>query len=239
MICDNTTTIRRLAFTGLSSEINGKVIKLLRLDEGVDLATATDLDFSILSFINARDPPRAWAIPIVLGHNYNIHWSNVEINWKDITLIPSIYNYVYEDAPIELRFNYTAERELFEVEYYPSIGGKNLFPHNDQNPLDLNSKSGDFYVDTAGKNFHIRIDGTRMGKFIIRSIICRDTCPPKPPPPLPPQSGPVADPWTFSMSDEEAAGKIRYWNDSSWWKVPVDGDDVHIEASWRVVVDVE
>jgi len=43
----------------------------------------------------------------------------------------------------------------------------------------------------------------------------------------------------FSMQEEDVSGKIRYWSDSSWWHVPEDGDDVHIEASWRVVVDVQ
>ena len=103
----------------MSGSINGKVIKLLRLDEGVD---PIELEYSVLSYINGKDPPKAWAVPVVLGKTYKIHWSNVEINWKDITLLPSVYNYELEDDPVILRFNYTAERELFEVYWYPQDG---------------------------------------------------------------------------------------------------------------------
>jgi len=150
LVCDDTITLRKIAFTGLGGQINHKVIKLLRLDEGIDLADEDSLEYSILSYING------WAVPVVLGKNYHIHWSDVEINWKDITILPSAYNYLPDDEKVILKFNYTAERELFEVNWYPADGSSGqLFQYNDETPLDIDSIGGDFYVDTEKKELDI------------------------------------------------------------------------------------
>jgi hypothetical protein len=105
----------------------------MRLSDGAQMDEVTHLtdnlatDLSMLSWVSddsrlvKKNIVRGWAVPFVLGNNYNIFWGNgnADLNWMNINIYPSVENFQENDPSMVLRFNYTEERELFDVEFYP------------------------------------------------------------------------------------------------------------------------
>jgi len=90
IICDCNVKIRKILF------YNGQPhedfffmeIKVIRLDDGVDIATADEKLFSNIFFKKKKEPLYTWAVPFVLGHTYNIHWRR-GINFKSMRFEPT------------------------------------------------------------------------------------------------------------------------------------------------------
>jgi len=80
-----------------------------------------------------------------------------------------------DDPKTHFKFNYTDERELFDVSVSKSLckGSVNL---KNVTALNATSLSGDFVHDDENKTLLVRVDGTRLGSVSLKAVICRDTC---------------------------------------------------------------
>ena len=106
IICDCNVKIRKIKLHGLNPS-NPVEIKVIRLQGDTNITTAPVNLYSNIFF------QVQWNIPFVLGHTYNIH-HRYGINFKHLSFTPSKY-YKVDDPITYLRFNYTDERELFEI----------------------------------------------------------------------------------------------------------------------------
>lgn len=84
IICDNRVQVRRVVFYNYAPDIfNLMEMKILQFDDSIvgkmdNVTKETYLKntsaYSILPFRPKTNPVRAWAIPLVTGKKYKIHW---------------------------------------------------------------------------------------------------------------------------------------------------------------------
>ena len=68
----------------------------------------------------ALDGKFSYSAIFAVGYSYNIHWG-LGVNWDHMMLQPDYLTEI-TDPPIILRFNYSIQRELFEIK--KMIGGR-------------------------------------------------------------------------------------------------------------------
>lgn len=84
------------------------------MDLGINVTT-TKYTNSVMKKIKNKNKDMAHAFASVLasGYAYNIHFKE-GIDWDHLLLIPAVYT-SESDKTIVLRFNYTKQRELFDI----------------------------------------------------------------------------------------------------------------------------
>lgn len=73
-------------------------------------------------------------MPFITGKTYNIHWLD-GLDWDKIVIHPT-YSWKKDDKPVVLRFNYSDNRELFEVCRNYGVGDvckTSLYEYNNTN----------------------------------------------------------------------------------------------------------
>ncbi len=100
-------------------------IKLLKLDgpeyTAINRTNETDVElyfgnmsnYGIIPWKPKLDPSNAWALPMVTGHKYKVHWQyGLDFENMQITLSP---RWQPTDKGLYLVFNFTDVREKVEV----------------------------------------------------------------------------------------------------------------------------
>lgn len=116
VVCTNAVQVRRLAFHSAkkSGEFDGMALKAIIWDDsvigGMDNVTleaykANLSNYATFDFKKKQDPGMGWAIPMVTGHKYKIHWG-IGIAMEEMK-INIAENWELTDKPIELVFNHT------------------------------------------------------------------------------------------------------------------------------------
>ena len=60
-----------------------------------------------------HDIPRAWAVPMIMGTEYLVHWGTTPMDWTSMTI--RIETFDDPSLWVHVRFNFTDHREMFEV----------------------------------------------------------------------------------------------------------------------------
>jgi hypothetical protein len=126
------------------------------------------------------DKAKVWALPFVMGNTYNVWW-NQGIDFTHMAIAPSLYFNSSDPAGLVLRFNYTENRELFEIANM--ISGTLQLPYVSAQATTLDPAScsiGDYYHDATNRHLHVCVTGKNksLNQYIdLNGIKCRYLCP--------------------------------------------------------------
>ena len=116
--CDQDVTLRGLLFTNANPKqtFNGLDFKVFLLSDPMqDISAETEDQFSKeieIIIKKSKDIPKSWAMPFATNKYYNVHWK-WGVDFTHVSLAPSrLWD---SNDGIVLRFNYTDDRELFEI----------------------------------------------------------------------------------------------------------------------------
>ncbi|CAK63336.1 unnamed protein product (macronuclear) [Paramecium tetraurelia] len=230
----NQVTIRDVLVNNPTPEqdFTGVDMKLYRLDS-TNIALKMDANIDESKFIEgetmkiikkSHDVKQSFASIFATGFTYNVHFKFGASDPLSMGIFASPYFNQNDDAVI-LRFNYSANRETFDI--MRNIGGK--FPVNytklEQIPNTKTCNQGDWFNDRTNKLFFLCLSGKNKKQYEyveVRGVICREEC--------------------DSLGDVPQEDGYRYWSDPATWidnKVPVEGDSPIVQAAYQVILDVD
>lgn len=145
-----------------------------------------------------------YSLPFLTGRIYNIWWGT-GLNFNHMAMVTSNF-YTSTDKAILFKFNYTQNRELFEIG--PLRQGRafnnSLIKTAISQPLDAAScGNGDYYHNNADDKRVLELCASGKNRSLfeymdINSIYCRYLCPAPP----------------GSCTKEKT---LRYWNNATQW----------------------
>lgn len=161
-------------------------MKLYRLDS-TNIATKMDREIDESKFIEgetmkiikkSNDVKFSFASVFATGFTYNVHFKFGASDPLSMGLFASPY-FAPEDKAVVLRFNYSANRETFDI--FRNIGGKFTLNYTNISTIpDTNTcNQGDWYNDKTNKLFYICLSGKNKKKYEyveVEGVICRETC---------------------------------------------------------------
>ena len=194
--CNPTVTIRRVWFTNLQDvqSFNAQWMKITEIQTTTEVVSPTIANTSYTSVMNVIDPvhkPKkelkgAWGMPFITGKIYNIWWGT-GIDFSHLSVV-STDRFTASDAGIVFKFNYTENREMFEIG--PMRGGARKLTSLDfvtPTATDLapaTCQNGEYFQDNANDTAVRRMTLCQSGKGKARfeytevnGIICRFLCP--------------------------------------------------------------
>ena len=238
-VCTLDVSILRLEFTFEDSDLlEGGNIKIMNLDvEGEDFSPdqADESKYGLHTWRNVMltEGFEGFTVNLATKYNYNIHF-NKGVDFNDISVMNNPY-WESDDLLTTIRFNNTLARETFETtlhETLPPPGTSERVSYDyTESPISILSSAptssnsfGDFYFDSEKSFLTFKIDGKKRGFFKSIPASCGNNCP-------------------TNEEDQETEDTIRKWSDAASWgangQVPQAGDEVVIEPTWNMVVDVE
>lgn len=118
--------------------------------------------FSKLGHIEKGTPTWAWAMPIVTGHNYRLHWG--ENNDFDTIRFELGDTWTPEDLNVRLMTNFTRVREVINVEHV--VDGKTVQIQDktliSKAPEELVNGDNVLYPEDDVREFHWVVNGKDM-----------------------------------------------------------------------------
>lgn len=172
----------------------------------------------------SNDKKNSWAMPFVSGSYYNVHWK-----WGiDFTHLAIAPNMLWDtNDGIVLRFNYTDNRELFEIGKWYQQSLQLPFLSNGNAIVDpATCSNGDYFQDDANRYLYVCVSGRNkaMREWIdVNGIRCRDFCPVEP-------------------EDENREDFFRLWSNATMWPngvLPAEGENVTVPFEWKVYMDID
>ncbi|CAK63318.1 unnamed protein product (macronuclear) [Paramecium tetraurelia] len=213
-------------------DFSGVDMKLYRLDS-TNIALKMDANIDESKYIEgetmkiikkSKDVKFSFASVFATGFTYNVHFKFGASDPLSMGIFGSPYFNQNDDAVI-LRFNYSANRETFDI--MRNIGGQ--FPVNytklEQIPNTKTCNQGDWFNDRTNKLFFLCLSGKNKKQYEyveVRGVICREEC--------------------DSLGDVPQEDGYRYWSDPATWidnKVPVEGDSPIVQGAYQVILDVD
>ena len=237
LACDETVKLVRVTFNQLTpvSLFNLVGMKAQPIASAADLVSETSTSFSeiysFFSFSNKMDSmvsaTKTYAMPYIAGRIYNIWWLT-GLDFNHLSMTSSSYMQPTDPA-IRFKFNYTLNRELYEVGVVrpgEPLTTSNLVVRS--NDLDTSCTNGAYYHDnTAGsRNFSLCASANGRTYFEtvdITSIYCRYLCP--------------VPPGEFIKETF-----VRYWSNVTQWpegRLPIAGENVTVNGNWTIIMDID
>lgn len=241
ILCNSSVQIRTLIFRNLAGARSfvGLELKVYRIPD-LQFNVSGNLTLNSSKFTKDvmksvwQDTPYSWSLPFVTGHIYNVHWHNGNMDFTKMNLRPSLY-WNSQDKSIILKFNCSDYKDDYNVKILQLNGTKN----NVSKVQNFNSfSSGDYSFSNISNDFIIGINGNNNGSIDINTI----------------RIAPIIND-TQNLNDTQNQNEtrntttikpdwdnIRYWSNASLWPnkmVPLDGEDVLIEADWVMYLDVD
>lgn len=177
------------------------------------------------------DPMSGWAIPIVTGHKYKIHWGDGGIDFEGMTISLS-EEWRETDKDVYLVHNWTDVRAAIDVKVRKDGGWETMDNMTiASNAAEYQLGQNIIYNETAIRETHLILTGknTTENPYNEQYIeLTGHRC-----------VGSCVEQVDFNVTTED---RVRYWNNSADWpggKVPAEGDDVHVEPGWNMVFDME
>jgi len=237
VIC--TVPVRRVAFYGLepASLFAGMAAYIAPWDDRLTQPmNAVDRDLFLndktkFGFVlqSKNNPSKCWAIPVVTGHKYRIHWANTGLDFEKARVQMS-ERWEKTDGDVYFVQNFTDVRVQINVTYNGVQTNNNSIPiMRNQWGMGQHAVYNDSKIMPYPKEFHFVLNGkdrslykTREMKFV--GVRCFDPC-------LPP------------VVIVPIETNYRLWSKVSSWpttgKVPEAGEDAMIESGWNMLFDVE
>ena len=137
LMCNSNVTVRRVAFT---NPVNSRLFKAqaIKVMPIIDIKQTIDPNISSNFYTEAvthlpgnlmepkKQKPLTWSLPFITGEMYNIWWgTGIDFSHLSIFTTPL---YTPEDKGIIFKFNYSQNREKFNVG--PMRGGVKLTSYN-------------------------------------------------------------------------------------------------------------
>jgi hypothetical protein len=248
LICDGSITVRGVRFTGFKpNSLKGRDIYIVPYDDSIispkteDEIKAYELSGDTINGLeNTKLPMRTkpfshWAVPMVTGHKYYLRWGDV-LDFEKMTFTIHLNEWndpLDKDIELEMPFNDVREAitvdgndgtriENNTIAVLPTVMGANLV-RNDTELM--------VYPDLM-KRLNLVLNGGTPGRSNVALTGWR--C--------------IGNNWDGSCGNEDVPDEvtddtpIRLWSDIASWddigRIPIDGDDVVIEPSWRMVYDI-
>ena len=181
-------------------------------------------------------PKKNLVFPVITGYEYKAHISQ-GVDW---TTVNGKYSYPElldgETKGVIIHFNHTERAEEFKFTYTNSTTNSSTKAVDKAERLGLMDTSftmGDFYMNNVTRHMMLKMDGQSDDKstFVLERDECITVggCNNKDLP-----------------SDGEIEAEYRYWSKASSWTdvegedgvIPVEGDEVIIQSTWNMVLDV-
>jgi hypothetical protein len=178
--------------------------------------------YSVFEFRPKQDPVNAWAIPVVTGHKYKVHWQNgLDFEQMQVTLSP---HWAPEDKNVYLVHNFTDVRA--KVDFVTPL--KDIVPNMTLvNKTSANWQTGDnvLYNQTERREIHYAINGKNASRsfIVMKGSRCIGSCLP-------------------AIAQQEIETTEKLWSQPSTWpdgKVPIAGQDVKILPGKNIIYDIE
>jgi hypothetical protein len=131
--------------------------------------------YSVFEFRPKQDPVNAWAIPVVTGHKYKVHWQNgLDFEQMQVTLSP---HWAPEDKNVYLVHNFTDVRA--KVDFVTPL--KDIVPNMTLvNKTSANWQTGDnvLYNQTERREIHYAINGKNKSRsfIVMKGSRCIGSC---------------------------------------------------------------
>lgn len=238
VICDSSVAIRRVAFHSYKpNALKGMSMYILPWDDDILAAqsniTEYRLNFSAHTsmFWKKKQDPQGWALPWVTGHKYKISFGTTGIDIEKMSVTLS-ERWEETDKNIIFVHNFTDVRE----DYIVTAGGESRLNASLPAPVSItdNFLPGDWYFNNDTEYFYLGVNGKNSSdlysEFTIKfeGVRCVDSC-----------FEIVLDGINDTNGTENAT---RLWSDPASWPngtLPQEGEDVHIEPGWNMVMDLE
>jgi hypothetical protein len=233
--------MRRLAFHTWKPDglLKGQSMYILPIDDALlgamnetekEAYYLNRTNYGKIIFKDKQDPMNGWAYPFITGHKYKIHWGSTGLDFEKMTITLS-ERWEENDKNIYFIHNFTDVRALMDVDVNGVMyANETLNSSNwDITNTQLETGMNVLYNDTEVEEFHFIVNGRnnslRPDKNIITLTAHR--C-----------NGPCME----DITDVALEDKLRYWSDKTNWPnetLPVEGDEVHIEPGWNMILDIE
>ncbi|CAD8206675.1 unnamed protein product [Paramecium pentaurelia] len=226
LICDSQQTKLRDVVFNYPTPYDSHVNQALRIYRVPSLNAPLPLELTKYQYeqyvgIWSGDIAYSHASQFALGQTYNINWYN---NWLSLSIMSSQYMSSQEPGLV-FRFNYTVQRETFDV--YRNRNHKFLSNYSQvseiPNPNTCNN--GDWFNDRTTSFFYICISGKQriqQDSVALYGIFCRETCP--------------------AYTDDVLVKIQKKWSDVSIWpngRLPIAGENVTISYEYIIIIDIE
>ena len=178
--------------------------------------------FSLLEFRPKKNPMASWPVAMVTKQKYRFHWGE-GLDFEEFKIEMS--KTWLEDEYVKLMTNHTDVRVHFNMTYKGNTvenGTYNL------HQLKWESGANVAYNDTETREFQFIL----MGKDLKNREIMR----------LQAYRCIIDCTENEVIEEEEISDEQIYWSDPESWpsgELPVEGDEVEIESSWNMVLDID
>jgi hypothetical protein len=176
ILCNSNVQVRRVVFQQYSPSIFEMMpLKILKIDGNEWNQTnpnasseyyANSSSYSIVPFKPKSDPSNAWALPIVTGHKYKLHWGyGLDFDRMLLELSPK---WQPSDKGINMVMNFTDIRAKVEV-----ITGGDFIENTTLTTKAANQlQTGDniIYNDTESRQIHLHINGKNKTRASVRMV---------------------------------------------------------------------
>jgi len=188
-------------------------------------------NYSKTDFRVKNNPAKNWVFNVISGYEYKLHASQ----GVDIDSMDTEYSYkelIENDGTkgVVLHFNHTERTEAFKVTYKDSTTKLSTEVTKQTAPFtvaDTSIKMGDFHLNNVTRHMMLKFDGQEADRneFVLTRHECITVggC-----------SGELPN-------EGEIETTPRYWSDPNSWTsgaLPVEGDEVVIESTWNMILDV-
>jgi hypothetical protein len=169
-----------------------------------------------------QDIKNSWAYPYAVGHNYSVHFS-LGIDFLHLSVAPS--QYWQPNEALILRFNYTDQRELYQIGRYYAQKLQTPLINNGSMVDPATCRNGDYFHNNLTRHLYLCVSGRNkaLREWIdIRGVRCRNFCP---------KSDPLGARETFT----------RLWSNATQWPnraLPTAGQNVTIPYEWNLILDM-
>lgn len=233
IVCDSRSEIRRVVFYNFAPAIFGKqYMKILQWDDSIvgsmdnttKKAYMEDLDnYSMVNFRAHVRPENAWAIPIVTGHKYRIHWGyGLDFTQMQVDLSPL---WKHTDQDLYFVHNFTDVRAAYDFQ----TAKTNVYNNGSifsSDPKLHQTGAVALYNETSVRELHFLINGKNWTRrdLVMTAIRCIGSC------------------LAVINTTVPIETNVRYWSNASSWnnsKVPLEGEDIVIPPGQNFVFDME
>jgi len=186
-------------------------------------------NYASIDYRKKANPVENWVFPVITNYEYKAHFKQ----GADFTKLSGQYSYNEllngETQGVILHMNHTERAEAFYFDYTDSSTNKNTRMETKSTKLELaDTMMGDIYMNNITRHIAIKFDGQSSDKT--KFTLERDEC------------ITIGGCNNKKLPEEgEIESTPRYWSNPKSWslgRLPIEGEDVIIESTWNMVLDV-
>ena len=237
-VCSDDVSILRveLTFDKEHFKVEGQEVKIMNLDREGQNFEVDQKDEALYGKHTWRNVKMAenwegFTFNLATKYRYNLHFGE-GIDWADMTITNNLY-WAQDAHSTSVRLNNTETREFYTVNLSETVAKPDDLADLEMKTSQLNAllgepnennQFGEFFYNDQDKLLFFKLDGKRTGHVKAESVFCESSCP-------------------EDVNPNTIEDKVRKWSEVASWettnKLPEEGDEVLIEPTWNMVVDVD